>query len=219
MVARSCSFGLGQVLILGKTGVDWPPTIDSLRTIRLATSASFSFLEPMEVSAMRATCSLVLTLCFLAGTAFAGETASVERDLAAAKRLLELPEASEEEYAQVEGTWELVQDTDEAKGERRVKTHRAGKTTVTVYGADGQIIGRHNSEYKLKKSGMARIFVFFNIVPATGPSKGREFPGPFYYTYSARDNRFIEAYGLLKGDDRSPRMIFWRRGKNGDASP
>jgi hypothetical protein len=27
------------------------------------------------------------------------------------------------------------------------------------------------------------------------------------------DNTFIEIYGLLVGDDRSPRMLFWNRVK------
>jgi hypothetical protein len=162
---------------------------------------------------MRTTCSLVLAVWFLAGTALAEEAAPLERVPEAAKKLFDLPEASEEEYAQVEGTWELAQDTDEARKRRRVKTHQAGKTTVTVYDADGNVVGQHNSEYKLKKSGMARIFVFFKIVPATGPSKGHEFPGPFYYAYNVQDNRFIEVYGLLAGDDRSPRMLLWNRVK------
>ena len=61
---------------------------------------------------------------------------------------------------------------------------------------------------------MARIFVFFKIVPATGPSKGHVFPGPFYYAYNVQDNRFIEVYGLLAGDDRSPRVLLWKRVKN-----
>jgi len=150
---------------------------------------------------------------FFAGTALAKEAAALTRDAEAAKKLFDLPEASEEEYAQVEGSWELAQDTDQAKQSRRVKTHQAGKTTVTVYDADGNIVGQHRSEYKLKKSGMARIFVYFKIVPITGPSKGHEFPGPFYYAYNVQDNRFLEVYGLLAGDDRSPRMIFWRRVK------
>jgi len=150
---------------------------------------------------------------FLAGTALGQETAPSTRDSEAAKKLFDLPEASEEEYARVEGTWELAQDTNEAGKRRRVKTHQAGKTTVTAYDADGNVIGEHKSEYKLKKSGMARIFVFFKIVPATGPSKGRELPGPFYYAYNVQDNRFIEVYGLLAGDDRSPRMLLWNRVK------
>ncbi len=162
---------------------------------------------------MRTTCSLVLAALFLAGTAPPEELTSLQRGPEAAKKLFDLPEASEEEYAQVEGTWELVQDTDEARAFRRVKTHQAGKTTVTAYDADGNIVGQHKSEYKLKKSGLARIFVFFKIVPATGPSKGREFPGPFYYAYNVHDNRFIEVYGVLKGDDRSPRMLHWNRAK------
>ena len=162
---------------------------------------------------MRTTCSLVLAVWFLAGTALSQEAAPLKRDPEAAKTLFDLPEASGEEYAQVEGTWELVQDTDEARERRRVKTHQAGKTTVTVYDADGKIVGQHKSEYKLKKSGMARIFVFFKIVPATGPSKGREFPGPFYYAYNVQDNRFIEVYGVLMGDERSARMLLWNRVK------
>ena len=163
---------------------------------------------------MRTTCSLVLAVWLLPGTAAAQEAAPSPRDPAAANRLFDLTEASAEEYAQVEGTWELVQDTDEAGTPRRVKTHQGGKTTVTAYDADGRIIGQHNSEYKLKRSGMARIFVFFNVVPATGPSKGHEFPGPFYYAYNVQDDRFLEVYGLLAGDDRSPRVLRWDRVKN-----
>ena len=162
---------------------------------------------------MRTTCSLVLAVWFLVGTALAEEAAPSSRDPEAAKKLFDLPEASEEEYAQVEGTWELVQDTGAAKTPHRVKTHRAGKTTVTAYDAEGNIVSENKSEYKLKKSGMARIFVFFKIVPATGPSKGHELPGPFYYAVNVHDNTFIEVYGLLAGDDRTPRMFLWNRVK------
>jgi hypothetical protein len=137
----------------------------------------------------------------------------VTRDTEVAKKLLDLPEASPEEYAQVEGTWELVRDTDNAGAPRRVKTHHAGHTTLTAYDADGNVVFEQKSEYKLKKSGMARIFVFFKIVPATGPSKGHELPGPFYYALNVHDNTFIEVYGLLAGDDRTPRMFLWNRVK------
>lgn len=161
---------------------------------------------------MRTPCLLVVVVWFLAGTAFAAESAPSQRDPEAAKKLFDLPEASADEYAQVEGTWELVQDTKEGQL-RRVKTHLDGKTTVTVYDAEGNIVGQHVSEYKLKRSGMSRIFVFFKIVPATGPTKGRELPGPFYYAYNVQDEKFVEAYGLLAGDDRSPRVILWNRAK------
>jgi hypothetical protein len=152
-----------------------------------------------------------LAVWFFASVALGQEVAPSTRDAEAKKKLFDLPEASAVEYAQVEGKWELDRDTDEAGGERRVKTHQAGKTTVTTYDADGNVIGQHKSEYKLKKSGMARIFVFFKIVPATGPSKGREFPGPFYYAYNVHDNTFVEVYGILAGDDRSARMLLWNR--------
>jgi YD repeat-containing protein len=167
----------------------------------------------LEVPIMRTTCSLVLAAWFLAGTAPGDELTSLQGGPEAAKKLFDLPEASEEEYAQVEGTWELAQDTDEANQTRRVKTHQDGKTTVTAYDAEGNIVGQHNSQYKLKKSGLARVFVFFKIVPAMGPSKGREFPGPFYYAYNVHNNKFIEVYGVLKGDDRTPRMLYWNRVK------
>ena len=163
---------------------------------------------------MRTICSLVLAVGFLAGTGLAEEATPLTRDPEAAKKLFDLPEASEEEYAQVEGTWELVQDTKEAGRWRRVKIHQAGKTTVTAYDADGNIVSQHKSEFKLKKSGMANIFVFFKVVPAKGPSKGHEFPGPFFYTYNVQDNTFIEVYGLLVGDDRSTRVLSWNRVKN-----
>jgi hypothetical protein len=162
---------------------------------------------------MRTICSLVLAVSSLAGTALAEEETPLTRDPEAAKKLFDLPEASEEEYAQVGGTWELVQDTNEARKWRRVKTHQAGTTTVTAYDPDGNIVGQHKSEFKLKKSGMARIFVFTKVVPAMGPSKGHEFPGPFFYAYNVQDNMFIEVYGLLAGDDRSPRVLIWKRVK------
>lgn len=160
---------------------------------------------------MRTSCSLVLAAWFLAAMALAEGAEPPTRGPDAAKILLDLPEASAEEYAQVEGTWQLAQDTQEGKYFRRVKTHHGGKTTVTAYDADGNVVGQHKSQYKLKKSGMARIFVFFKVVPATGPSKGHEFPGPFYYAYNVHDDTFLETYGLLADDNRSPRMMFWKR--------
>lgn len=162
---------------------------------------------------MRTTSLLILAVSFLAGPAIAGEATRLNQAPDAAKKLLDLPDVSQAEYAQVEGTWELVQDTNLANNLRRVKTHRAGKTTVTAYDAEGNIVGQHSSQYKLKKSGMARVFVYFNVIPATGPSKGRELPGPFYYAYSIHGNTFVEANGLLAGDERSPRIIFWNRVK------
>ncbi len=126
---------------------------------------------------MRTTCSLVAAVWFLAGTALA-EAAPATKDVGDAKKLLDLPEASAEEYAQVEGTWELTQDTGQAGKVRRVKTHQGGKTSVTAYSAEGKIVGQHKSEYKLKQSGMARIFVYSKVVPTMGPSEGRELPAP-----------------------------------------
>lgn len=160
---------------------------------------------------MKTTCSMFLALWFVPGIAVAQKTAPSTRVPEAAKELLDLPEASAEEYAMVEGTWELVQDTDPEASQVRQKTHHGGKSTVTTYDADGNIASRHNSEYKLKRSGMARIFVYFNVVPATGPSKGHTLPGPFYYAYNVQDNKFLEVYGLLAGDNRSPRVLRWTR--------
>ncbi|MHB8898655.1 MAG: hypothetical protein ACYC6Y_07905 [Thermoguttaceae bacterium] len=160
---------------------------------------------------MKTTCSLVLAAWCFTGMVFAGEAAPSPTDSAEVKKLLDLPEASAAEYAQVEGAWELAQDTKEASKGRRVKTHQGGKTTVTAYDAAGKVVGQHSSEYRLKKSGMARIFVYSKVVPATGPSKGRELPGPFYYAYNVLDNQFLEAYGLLADDNRSPRILFWNK--------
>jgi len=160
---------------------------------------------------MRWICSLVLVVWFAPGIVVAQEAAPSTRDPEAAKTLLDLPEASEEEYAQVEGTWELVLDTDRSGIPRRVKTHQGRKTTVTTYDEAGEIASQHHSEYKLKKSGMARIFVYFNVVPATGPSKGHKLPGPFYYAFNVQGNTFLEVYGLLAGDDRSSRVLRWNR--------
>jgi hypothetical protein len=163
---------------------------------------------------MRAAIVAILAVWFLPGTSVAQEKAPSTRDPEAAKILMNLPEASSEEYAQVEGTWELALDTNTAERQRRVKTHQGGMTTVTARDADGKIVSQHTSEYKLKRSGMARIFVFFNVVPATGPSEGRRLPGPFYYAYNVQGNRFLEVYGLLAGDDRSPRVLRWNRVEN-----
>jgi len=162
---------------------------------------------------MRTTCSIILVVWSAAGTAPAQETAPSTRDLEAVKRLLDLPEASTDDYARVKGTWELVQDTGEPVSGRRVKTHQEGKTTVTTYDVDGKVVGQHRSQYKLKTSGMSRIFVYFKIVPSTGPSKGREFPGPFYYVYNVKDDTFSEVYGILPGDDRRPQLLLWKRVK------
>jgi hypothetical protein len=76
--------------------------------------------------------------------------------------------------------------------------------------SDFKVIG----ELQRKKGwDIARIFVFFKIIPATAPSKGHEFPGTFYYAYNVQDNRFIEVCGLLVGDNRSPRVLLWSRVK------
>ncbi len=163
---------------------------------------------------MRTTCSLILAVWLLPAIAAAQETAPSSRDPEAAKTLLDLPEASAQEYAQVEGRWQLAQDTGQAATQSRIKTHRGGQTTVTTYDAAGKIVSQHSSEYKLKKSGMVRIFVYFKVVPATGPSQGHTIPGPFYYAFNVQSDRFLEVYGLLAGDDRSPRVLCWDRVKD-----
>ena len=56
---------------------------------------------------MKTTCLMGLAAWFLAGAALAGEAAAPKGDAEAAKKLLDLPEASAEEYAQVEGTWDV----------------------------------------------------------------------------------------------------------------
>ena len=162
---------------------------------------------------MSTLCSLVTAVCLLPGQAAAQVTAPSTRDPEAAKMLFDLPEATPEEYAQVEGQWQLAQDTGQTATQRRIKTHRDGKTTVTTYDDAGKIVSKHSSEYKLKRSGLVRIFVYSNVVPATGPSQGHTIPGPFYYAVNVQDNRFLEVYGLLAGDDRSPRVLCWDRTK------
>jgi hypothetical protein len=161
---------------------------------------------------MRTTCFMLLVLYCLSGITIAQEVAPSTRDPGAANKLLDLPEATPEEYALLEGAWELLQDTNETEEAlRRVKTHQGGKTTVKTYDAEGNIVGQHSSEYKLKMSGMARLFVFFNVVPATGPSQGHTLPGPFYYACNVQGDTFLEVYGLLAGDDRSHRVLRWNR--------
>ena len=73
---------------------------------------------------------------------------------------LDLPEASAEAYAQLEGSWERPLQLGEQEG-RAVKSHRDGKTVVSYFDPENNLIQQHTSEYKLKRVDDQNVFVYF----------------------------------------------------------
>lgn len=114
--------------------------------------------------------------------------------------------------AEVEGTWVREEPTRDGVV-RLVKVHRGGKTRLTAYDPQGNVLYAHESEYTLHRSGKARFLSFTNRRITAGPDKGRESKETTSFLYRVIDDQFIEVRGVLDDVPEPPRMILWKREK------
>lgn len=118
---------------------------------------------------------------------------------------LELPEASAEAYAQLEGSWERPIQIGNSEG-RAVKSHRGGKTVVSYFDPDDNLVRQHTSEYKLKRVDDHDVFVYFNRRTTVGADRPRA-NDIARYSCRVEGDKFFEEHG----SGRNARTLVWTR--------
>jgi hypothetical protein len=133
-----------------------------------------------------------------------------QEDAAGQDKLLNLPEADKAEYQRVAGTWKTTREW-QGRTYSGNKTHKGGKSEVSFLDSEGKLLHTHTSEYKLKRLGDIRIFVYFNRKVTAGPNKGDERPGVQRYIYKVVDDQFFEIQGAFASQQGKPSIIVWDR--------
>lgn len=110
----------------------------------------------------------------------------------------------------VQGKWTRRQMTPQGPV-TLVKEHRGNKTILTARNDDGAVLYSHESDFRVEVSGKLSILTFFNRTITAGPNTGQVVIQPVSFVYRADANRFVEAYGLLEGENQTPLMIVWDR--------
>ena len=113
----------------------------------------------------------------------------------------------------VAGTWVRHQNTPSGRV-TFVKTHRGNDTLLTAYDKDKNVLYAHASTFNIESSGKFRILTFSNRRITAGPNAGAADRKPVSFVYRIVDDRFIEVYGLIDGDDSQPNMLIWERSKS-----
>ena len=116
----------------------------------------------------------------------------------------------------IQGRYEIFANNEAGVRFRMIKDVGEGREVVSTYDDVGNLVEAHSTEFKLEKRGDVRVFSFFNLTVLAGTHKGRVQPGTSSYLYRVSDKGFVEAWGLLEGDTRSPHMKFWRRLKDNE---
>lgn len=117
----------------------------------------------------------------------------------------------QQDRAAIEGVWRRTFRDTSGRELTTTKTERAGKSTVTVRDAEGNILHEHHSDYELQRSGEVRIFKYSNRTVTRGPDAGQVDPRPRRYIYRIAGDRFYEIHGVLTDDDRRPTIFVWER--------
>jgi hypothetical protein len=120
------------------------------------------------------------------------------------------------ELKKVQGRYEILAKNSAGVQFRMIKDVGEGREVVSTYDDVGNLVEAHSTEFKLEKRGEVRVFSFFNLTVLAGTNKGHVQPGTSSYLYRVTDNHFVEAWGLLEGDTRSPHMKIWRRLKDNE---
>jgi hypothetical protein len=147
---------------------------------------------------MRVFCVLLLP----AGVGFAADADKPAVDAALAKEL-----------AGLQGKWERTMMDAAGNTIRVVKQHTGNRTSVTTMTDRGETIAAHTSEFKLETRGAVRVFTYSRVKVVAGPEAGREHAGEFAYIYKVDGDTFVEAHGLLIGDESPISVLIWTRVK------
>lgn len=123
-----------------------------------------------------------------------------------------------EDEPHIAGLWKASFETPQGTV-HHVKEHADGKTTVSVYDAEGALIAQKQSRYELSRSGETRVFTYFDNVATAGPAIGQRDPRRRSYLYRVRDNRFYEVHGMLLDDEGPVVVRVWQRMDEPPATP
>lgn len=118
-----------------------------------------------------------------------------------------------DDLAAVQGKWEnrdkqllapaAVRTTKEIKGAKEV---------VTYFGPGDEVIRVHTVDLTLERSGRARLFTWSHMEVLEGAGKGQTVEGPSSYIYKVHGGLFVEAGGMLIGQETWPvRLVTWKR--------
>jgi hypothetical protein len=123
--------------------------------------------------------------------------------------------ADDDEVKRLQGRFERTFTNPAGTVFKTVKVVEGAQDTVTTYDDVGNVVEAHASTFTAEKRGGVHVFTFSNSLVTAGPAKGHVEPGPRSYIYRYEGEVFAEAWGLLEGDKSPPRMIYWRKIKDG----
>ena len=126
--------------------------------------------------------------------------------------------APAEDESLVAGLWKVTFETSQGTI-HHVKEHANGKTTVSVYDAEGGLIAQKQSRYELSRSGEARVFTYFDNVATAGPGIGQRDPRRRSYLYRVHDDRFYEIHGMMLDDEGPVVVRVWKRMDESTSAP
>lgn len=115
--------------------------------------------------------------------------------------------------ADVEGTWERVQETNQGRY-RVVKSHVDGKTEFSVYDSQDQLVHRKTSRYEIDTTGDVRIFTYFDNKIVSGRGTGQFDARENSYVYRIDGDMFFEMHGLLISNPGPVQILIWKRVKD-----
>jgi len=121
--------------------------------------------------------------------------------------------ADEDALAEVQGKWQRLAKDAQGRTVRYEKEHRGHKTILSGYDEGGRVAYSHTSEFELSRAGPVKVFTYFNLAVAGKPAAQAE-KDRRSYIYKVEGDQFVEAHGLLIGQDREePFMVIWERMK------
>lgn len=174
-------------------------------TTMTSTNLTFPAIQKASKSSGWLLTMLILSLCLHAGL-HAGLPGLFADDDPAAKALEE-----------IQGRW-----TRKVKSGNQVvtitKEHTDNKTVVTAISSTGEVLHQHTSEDKVEVLGRTKVLTYWNRTVLVGPEKGKVATEKRSYIFRIHQGKFVEAHGLLEGDEDPPVVIVWERPAGGETN-
>jgi len=118
--------------------------------------------------------------------------------------------ALQEDTKLFDGVWERRRGEDETVNWiTQVLAFHQGKSELTAFDADGDIIWKNECEYVPKRCGNVRVLELANFHALEGSNKGLIWPGPQTLVYTTRGDRLVTIDGAATTDRSRPRVNFW----------
>jgi hypothetical protein len=113
-------------------------------------------------------------------------------------------EALKKDLEKMQGKWEGRRTGPDGKEYRLLKEIKGNKETVSYLGDKDQVEISWSVDFKLERSGKARVFRYSNMKLLEGPNRGQEVKGESSYIYRVTDDYFFEVVGFLEGQEKMP---------------